>query len=537
LSEKPRINTLWLWIALSLLCILAYWPMFGNGFVWDDKEFITGNPTIRSLWPITRFFQPQGSAAEGTIYPMTGQRPVMAFSLALDYRLWAYNPFGYHLTNLFLHLLCVWGVTRMAWLLSRSRGVGFWAGALFALHPGHAEGVIAFLGRSDLLATLFTLTGFLAYVQWKKGEGGRKAIWYLFSLTSFSVTCLSKESGLCLLGILIVYQGCILSRRKKEWAGHVLAFVPFVLASILYWVYRGKILGGQASGSQWWGGSPGANFLMMFEVYARYLRLLFFPLTLSPLHSVLVPKGFWDWRVLWGALVLFGTLWGTLYALRRFPRVGFLASWFLIGLIPVANLIPIPGVMILAERWLYLPSVGICVLGGWGAWLLYQQARGWIRWSWVGLVLVGLSLFGTRIFLWNRTWKTEETISRAFVTALPDNAFGYNNLGAALYEQGKLRESEDVFRKAIQLDPEHVQAHVNLGNMLDDSGRLFEAEGEYRQAIRLDPKYTLAYYNLAVVLIHQNRKGEAAEVLETYLAQGGKNRDEAEAMIHNLRGH
>jgi len=87
------------------------------------------------------------------------------------------------------------------------------------------------------------------------------------------------------------------------------------------------------------------------------------------------------------------------------------------------------------------------------------------------------------------------------------------------------------------LDPEHVQAHVNLGNMLDDSGRLFEAEGEYRQAIRLDPKYTLAYYNLAVVLIHQNRKGEAAEVLETYLAQGGKNRDEAEAMIHNLRGH
>jgi Flp pilus assembly protein TadD len=123
------------------------------------------------------------------------------------------------------------------------------------------------------------------------------------------------------------------------------------------------------------------------------------------------------------------------------------------------------------------------------------------------------------------------------VAALPDNAFGYNNLGAALYDQGKLPESEAFFRKAIWLDPNHVQAHVNLGNVLDDSGRSSEAEGEYRQAIRLDPKYTLAYYNLAVVLIHQSRKEEAAEVLEAYLAQGGKNRDEAEAMIHNLRGH
>ena len=170
---------LWCWATLCLFTLLVFAPMFLNGFVWDDPAFIAKNPAIRGLWPPGRFFSAQGSVAQGTIYPLTGQRPVMIFSLAVDYALWKLNPFGYHLTNLLLHLLCVGMVVLLVQALSRSPKAGFLAGALFAFHPGHSEGVIAFLGRSDLLATLFVLGGFLLYWRCRNEAGWPKVLLYL----------------------------------------------------------------------------------------------------------------------------------------------------------------------------------------------------------------------------------------------------------------------------------------------------------------------------------------------------------------------
>jgi tetratricopeptide (TPR) repeat protein len=484
---------------LILLTILAFWPMFRNGFVWDDQQFIVGNPVLRSLWPVSRFFQPQGTVAEGVIYPMTGQRPIMAFTLALDYRFWRLNPFGYHLTNLLLHLLCVIGVTMLARKLCRDSRVGFLVGVLFALHPGHAEGVIAFLGRSDLLATLFVIAGFGAYLSQAEAKGWRKALWYAASLASFAVACLSKESGLALLGILLVFEGWVLDRSRRQWFKRGLRLSPFLLIALLYWLYRGKVLGGQAAGTEWWGGSLSNNFLMMFEVYARYLRLLFYPLKLSPLHTVLIPRTPWDPLVLWGALLLMATFVLTFLALFRRPVVGFWASWFLLGLLPVANFIPIPG-MILAERWLYLPSVGACVLAAWGAWALQRRAQGRTREAWALLVALAIMLFGVCTFRWCATWRTEESVARAIVATSPDSHIGRNNLGSVLLDQGKTEEAEIQLRESIRAKPDYFLAHNNLGIALRKQGRYAEAEAEFLAALRFKPDYAEAHSNLAVVL-------------------------------------
>jgi len=514
-QEKDRDkSSLWVWGVLVLLCVLAYWPMFRNGFVWDDPQFIVKNPVLRSLWPPSRFFQSQGSAAEGAIYPLTGQRPAMLFSLALDYALWKLNPFGYHLTNLLLHLLCVFGVAILFRDVTQSHWAGFLSGALFAVHPGHGEAVIAFLGRSDLLATLFVLIGFLAYSRLSNAQGWRKAFWYGGSLLSFLLACFSKETGLVLLGILVIYEIFVSGVKKFS----LLRLLPFLVIGAFYWVYRGKVLGGQGAGSEWWGGSPLKNFLMMFEVYARYLRLLFFPLTLSPLHTVPVPGGVWDGRVVWGAFLLLGSLLGTGWGLRKNPRLGLLASWFLIGLVPVANLIPIPGVLILAERWLYLPSVGACGLGGWGAWLLIQRSKGWTRWAWIGLVTLVFVLFGVRTYLWNPAWMTMENVSRAILAADPSCPTGYFNLGKALGDQGRDEESEQSYRKAIRLSPDYPDAHYNLGNLLGKQGRYEEAEKEFRETIRCQPKFLAeVHYNLGVALWEQGKYEETERELREAL--------------------
>jgi Flp pilus assembly protein TadD len=504
IQAKVVVRKVWPYGLLVGLCVLAFWPMFRNGFVWDDQFFIVKNQSLLGLWPPSRFFPPQASVATGTL-----QRPVMAFSLALDYALWKFNPFGYHLTNLFLHLLCVFGVSWLTFWLSRSRGAAFLAGALFTLLPGHAEGVIAFLGRSDLLATLFVLLGLWAYIRHLSVQGWRRTFLFLGSLAAYLFACFSKESGIILLGILVIYEGFVSGKAAGEWKRKALRLIPFLLVAMFYWWYRGNVLGGEAAGSRWWGGSAGKNFLMMFEVYARYLRLLVFPLSLSIQHRVPIPGGFWDGGVLRGAALLLGSVAGTAWALWKHPRTGFLASWFLLGLIPVANLIPIPGAMMLAERWLYLPSVGACALLGWGAWRLYLRAQGWVRGVWLVLVILVLALFAFRTFTWAPVWRNEESVFQAMAAAAPDEAVNYNNLGNALLAKGEVEEAIANYLKALKIKPNYPEAHNNLGSALGQQGKLNEAETEFREAIRLSPDFAEPHSNLGSVLLQQGNVAEA----------------------------
>jgi len=506
---RDRVYLFLRWSSLALLCLVAFWPMFRNGFVWDDVEFIVGNPVIRSLWPPGRFLQSQGAVAEGTIYPLTGQRPVMAFSLAVDYHFWKLNPFGYHLTSLLLHFLCIGGVMLLTWETVRSRWASVLAGAIFAVHPGHAEAVIAFLGRSDLLATAFGLAGFWMYGRYR--EGKRKLLWYLGSLISYLAACFSKETGLILLGLLIVYEGSGLGKRNskiQDLKSKIVGLLPFLMVALGYWMYRGRILGGQAAGTEWWGGSAFTTFLMMLEAYVRYLGLLLFPLRLSPLHAVTVPQSFRDGEVLLGAGLLGLTFGAVIWAFRRHLRAGFWGAWFLLSLVPVANIIPIPGV-ILAERWLYLPSVGACVLGSWGVCVLYAHAKGWTRPVWAGLIVLVLVLFGLRTFFWNSAWRTEESVARVIVETSPDSYLGKNNLGNALLSQGKFSEAEQQLRESIWLKPDYFLSHNNLGAALEAQRRYPEAESEFRQALHIRPSYAEAHNNLGSTLWKTGRTQEA----------------------------
>jgi Flp pilus assembly protein TadD len=291
--------------------------------------------------------------------------------------------------------------------------------------------------------------------------------------------------------------------------------LPFVLASLFYWIYRGKVLGGQAAGSAWWGGDAASNFRMMFEVYARYIRLLVFPAPLSPLHTVPVPVGWWDVRVLWGFGLFLVTVVAMIGMSRREPWTGFFLAWFIFGLIPVANLIPIPGVMIMAERWLYLPSLGACALAGWGAWVVWTRSRGWIRGVWFPLVAVILFLFIARTRSWCSVWKTEESVARATIATSPETPIGYNNLGNALLAKGQAREALAAFRRALELKPDYAEAHNNYGMALAKRGESEEALREFKEALRLKPKLATAHNNLGIALKEKGRLAESrAELLE-----------------------
>lgn len=506
------------WLLTGLLIVIACLPyvtMFGNQFVWDDHEFIVNNQVIRRLLPLTRFFTPQGLVTLGDIYPATGSRPLMTISLALDYAVWKLNPFGFHLTNLFLHGLCVLGVFMLVNFITRRFRTAFIAGLLFGVMPGHAEAVIAFLGRSDLLATLFILFGMLAYL--RAGLPGKNRwIWYTASLVLAAAACLAKESGLI---IIVLAAAAEFLFRRSEPGVNYRRLLPLFAIGILYWLYRGWVLKGNTAGLQWWGGSLINNFLMMSEVILKYLVIIFWPMRLSPLHSVDVPSGLKIIHVV-GMITAVMLILMTVWLARKNRMLGFFGCWVIAGFLPVSNILPIPG-MIMAERWLYLPSIGLCSLTGW---LLTRLSIGSMRRRLVFAVVAGLTLLGgARGWLWGPVWKNEETVARAGLQTSPRSPICLNNLGKALLMKGRVVDAEAKFRQALRYKPDYGVAHLNLAMALREQGRMEEARAECYQAVEYRPQDPDAHSNLAVVLWRLSDWSAAFEHFQTAIQLNPRN--------------
>lgn len=511
-KDKPKAD-LWLWAFPLLLGVLAYATMFRNGFVWDDATFLVKNATIQRLWPPAWLWGCPGPGA-----PWLGARPIAALSFALDFALWRLNPWGFHLTSLLLHLLCTLLVVGLGRALFKNSLAAFAAGALFAVHPGHGEAVVAFLGRSDLLATAFCILAALFYLgSW---EGKRTTLYWL-SAGSFLLGVFSKETALAFLGVLALLEGLRVREGKTAWKAALLQALPFLLVIILYGAFRRLISSGSPPPLPDWVQDPRSLLALLVVAFGEYLRLLLFPLRLSPWQDPVTLQAASGAGLALGALGLALCLGGFLLLWKRDPRGALGLGWLLAGLAPVllAWFLPLLGLKglgglpgpVLAERWLYLPSVGGCLILGWGYGLIRGRAKPWGRAlvSLVGMVLLALLVW--RQISWTPAWRSEESIARAVIASSPRSALGHAHLGFALWAQGRLPEAEPELRQAVRLAPSYAQARHNLGFVLFLEGKTLEAEPELREALRLDPGNAEAWVHLGDLLLDQNRLPEAGE--------------------------
>jgi Tfp pilus assembly protein PilF len=504
----------WLWLLPLALALLAFGTMFRNGFVWDDAFYLVRNPGLRALWPPAWLW---GSPGPG--FPWLGRRPVTALSFALDYSLWKGNPAGFHLTNLLLHLACTLGVMLLARTLFRDRVAALAAGVLFAVHPGHGEAVVAFLGRSDLLAAAFVLLASLAYL--KSWDGKWKTLFYWLSAVSFLLGSFSKETALSFLGILVLLEGIRIRETKASWKNALLRALPFLLTVFLYVAFRRLAPSGVSTPVPGWAKDPARLAANLFSAFNEYPRLLVFPFSLSPWYEAPAHGSAFGTDALFGTLVLALILWAFVLGLKKERGMVLASGWLLSGLAPLLlgwfvpflglkGLIGLPG-PIVAERWIYLPSVGWCLLLGQYYALLREKAKpaGRALISLGGMVLVFLLIW--KQISWTPAWRSEESIGRAIVKAAPQSALGYNHLGFALWQQGRLGEAEQEIRQAIRLNPEYAEAHNNLAYALWQQGKAGEAETELREAVRLKPDYADAHIQLGNILLAQKRPAEAEE--------------------------
>lgn len=490
---NPGYNFRWL-LSLVLLTGFLYVNVLQNGFVWDDRTMLFSSSSVA------------GASGGKNI----AQRPLMLFSFQVDRLLYGRNPAGFHLTNLLLHLgivLIFAGVVRS---LLGSEIPALIAGALFVLHPVHSEAVSALLGRSDLLVGLFSLLGLWAYRK-------RSPLFSLvFGLLFFLLAIASKESGLATLGLFVWYDLCFRrSEGRRLWIRWLplLALVLLAIPVYLFLLHRNAWLA--VASLKWWGGSPYHTFLMMLTIVWEYARLLIFPSWLSPWYVTPVVNTWLNWKVVIGLVILLGALAILVLSVRRRPALAFGLGWVFLFLIPVSNIIPIPGSM-MAERWLYVPSMGFCLLGGMAldwVWtkLVVPRGSGWRLGGIAAGIFVAI-LMGWQTVHSNAVWQDDETLFRRVIERFPNSFKGHANLGKTLLDQGRMTEAKGELRKAVALKSDSPFPFLWLGEVCLREGKLDSAQAAFSESIRKDSTFYPAYLSLGGLYRQVGRADSALAV-------------------------
>lgn len=495
-ARARRVLLLLLFPALILVVTLRF------DFVFDDNIVILGDALVTGQFSLGGIF---GSEVRVADVALGYYRPLITLLYRADRALWGLNAAGYHLTSLVFHLLATLLVYRIA-LRSTRRLVAAWAAAmLFGVLPAHTEAIGWIQGRVDLVSTTLVLLALLALLHAREAPGTSGWPWAALAGLTFLLALLAKETA----GMLpLAWAAWEISTPRQGHSRERLAavacrFLPLILAGLVYWMVR-RITVGQLVGFPVSFSPIGLRALALLSILAEYGRVLLFPDLALNFHRVVraAPTP----AALAIGLTVAGVLAGGLVALWRRARPLFpWGAWLPITLAPPLLFVlyaPAPELGFLtAERFLYLPSVGWCVLLGA---LIARVMEGWgpTRWSWRGTATFGGLVAGyagltlLRLLPWADAAGLYLAMQARAGMPLAMQVLVHNNLGKVYLERGEFSSAREQFQAALRLKPNHAFALNNLGVLLIREGRPAEARPWIERAIRIDPTYGDAYGNL-----------------------------------------
>jgi tetratricopeptide (TPR) repeat protein len=498
-------------LLLALLALVAFLPVLGHDFVrFDDPLYVTQNAHVRA-----------GLTWEGIAWALTANvasnwHPLTMLSHMLDATLFGLNPRGHHLTSLVLHVADTVLLFLVFWRMTGKTGRSAAVAALFAVHPTHVESVAWVAERKDVLSALFWMLALLAYhryaVQPSRGRYAWIVLWLALGL-------MSKPMVVTLPFVLLLLDVWPLGRlalpgkppeRTALWRLVREKLPLFALAaagSVVTVLAQHKSL---ASAETF----PVARRLAHAVVsYVAYLGKTLAPRHLAVYYPMPGPEPAWE--VAGALLLLAGITALALLAVRRAPYllVGWL--WFLGTLVPVIGLVQVGG-QSMADRYTYLPSIGLYLMIVWGlADLLGRRPAGRTVLAFgtavVLTVLVGL----TRVQL--ATWRDSEALFEHAVAVTDGNYLAHLNLAQILAGEDRREESLAHFRAALALAPGMVQVRASLGNTLRRWGQPAEALPHLRAALILRPRDAELHHSLAMDLVDLGRTDQAMAELRTAL--------------------
>ncbi len=474
-------------VAAALLGAGAYAATAGFQFVYDDVHIIQNKALLHSLANWREILRT-------TWWGHSLYRPFTELTFALDWTLSHGDPRWFHVVNVLLH----GAVSALVYALARSGLSPVGAGAaalLFAVHPVHVEAVANVVGRAELWAALFTLVAALAY-RWdgrlaaRGNHTWRRAATSLASLLAVFLGMASKETAFATPGVLLLvdwWEG----QRTGEGAAptfrrHWVLWAATVALSLEWLWIRAGVLG-ELAGDHPAAGLEGEGLLgravVMAPVVLQYARLLFFPARLSADYSpnFLPVPGSFTGSVAAGLVLAAAALALAFRARQRAPALAFGIAWIAGTLLIVANLI-VPTGVLLAERTLYLPSVGAVVMLGWlAAWAEANWRHAGVALAGLGVAL-GMARTATRIPVWSDN-------ARFFPQLVKDAPGSYRSYwvaGAMAYDAGDPRRGEALLRRALDIYPLHPRMWETLAAQLERQQRWLEAAQAFRAVYTLD---------------------------------------------------
>ncbi|MGE5280621.1 MAG: tetratricopeptide repeat protein [Deltaproteobacteria bacterium] len=482
-------------MVVVLAAVLIYLPALRGPLLWDDELIIKKNPSVTSpahfgeLW--VQDVEASGGK-KGSLY-----RPLVVASFALDYGLWRANPVGYHAENLLWHIAASLAVFCVAFALFDSVLPAFLACILFCVHPVHTEAVSYISGRSDPMSAFFLLGVFYVYIKRPLPAVGNLAL-----IAGGTAACLlSRESGLILPGFILLYHAAF-RKRIDRLSFFAVAAVAAAYVAVRLTVLRPLLPHAPASVS-----FP-ARLPAFFAAFGQYLCLLVWPADLHMEYGTvffrpsdpLVVAGFFLFLAAAGCLIL---------AARRSRVAAFGAGWFLIGLLPFANIVPLNAYM--AEHWLYVPSVGLFLLAGRGLSSLITRPR--LKMLGLGSAAALAAFYGAVTFIHNRYWSDPVYFYERTFRYTPGSWRVANNLGTIYQEKGDLGKAEAFLLRAVALKGDVPETHNNLGIVYSRRDELEKAVASFNKALALRPGYVEAYCNMGNAF---RRAGRTAQAEEAY---------------------
>jgi protein O-mannosyl-transferase len=563
-------------VFLIVATFVAFGRIVANDFInFDDDKYITENNNIKSgintesiKWAFT-------SSHAGNWHPLTW------LSHILDWRLFGANASGHHFVSLLMHI----GSAILLFLfLSKITG-SLWPGAfvaaLFALHPLRVESVAWASERKDVLSMFLGLAVLYTYALYVEKP---KLYKYYLCLILFALSLLAKPMLVTLPFVLMLLDywpfgrwqkalkpellpvsndgGSVKKKGKQRkdsstkekkismrltnhaktirsllWEKSPFIFLALVSCIVTIWAQN---KGGAVASLEKL--SFLERILNAIVSYVAYLIKIFWPVNLAVFYPYeqLLPL----WQVFGAALILLGISIAVIYAIKKAPFLFVGWFWYLGTLVPVIGLMQV-GKQAMADRYTYLPSIGIGIMIAWGVLYLLpkeEQIRKKILIPIVSIVLTVLTIltwqqcgdWKNSVVIYDHDLKVtknndlahynlanelvkQKNITQAiahYLEAIEINPYysgAYSNLGATLAAQGKNEEAIAYYLAAIKINPDQEEAHSNLGIVLAAQGKNEEAIAHYLAAIKINPNYDDAYFNLANLFMKQGKIEEAID--------------------------
>jgi tetratricopeptide (TPR) repeat protein len=507
-------------LALAGLVVAVFAPVRHFDLAdFDDRSYIVDNAYV--LQGLTW----RGLAWAFTTLEMANWHPLTWLSYMIDVELWGVDHAKQHLANLLFHTI---NTVLLFGLLFRATGaIGRSAlvAALFGVHPLHVEPVAWIAERKELLCASFGFLAMWAYVDYARRPSVRS---YLLVLIGFALGLMAKPMLVTLPFVLILLDIWPLRRapgfptvasaaspvERAVWLRLLREKIPLfgltVASSVI--TFAAQHHGGAVAGLDV---LPLATRLSNAAVsYATYVEKMIWPERLAIFYPH--PESFSGWEVSGSILALIAVTVLVAREARKRPYllVGWL--WYVGTLVPVIGLVQV-GAQSMADRYTYLPLIGLFVALAWGASDLAARLPHRDRLlRAAGLIAIAACAITARSQL--EHWRDTVTVWTHALAVSPDNARAHNNLGVALGLEGRDGEALAHYIEATRIDPHYAEAHLNLGNSLLNQKRLARAERHYSEAIRIAPHLAGAHFGLAVSLVGQ---GELARgVREMAVAVG-----------------